>query len=142
MKKFFICITLLILITAFAKNSKAQVIKVGAGTELRSKPPVGLIAKATYRLDFIHENIRASADMMIIPEIEGNIDFHYSFFSNFGFNAYGIGGINLGNQIGGNAGAGLIYGFTERIHGFWESKYIIRSHNPEASIKLGVLIKL
>ena len=129
-------------ITAISEQSQAQVIKVGTGAELRSDPPVGLIAKATYRLDFIHENLRASADLMLIPELEANMDVHYSFFSNFGFNAYGLGGVNIGPTFGTNVGAGLMYDFTERIGGFWESKYIIRSINPEASIKVGILVKL
>jgi hypothetical protein len=142
MKKVFCFITLLLAITAISKQSQAQVIKVGTGAELRSDPPAGLIAKATYRLDFIHENLRASADLMLIPELEANMDVHYSFFSNFGFNAYGLGGVNIGPTFGANVGAGLMYNFTERIGGFWESKYIIRSINPEASIKVGVLVKL
>lgn len=142
MKKFFFFITLVVAFTAISKQNQAQVIKVGTGAELRSAPPVGLIAKATYRLDFIHKNLRVSADMMIIPELEANLDIHYSFFSNFGFNAYALGGVNAGDTFGGNVGAGLMYGFTERIHGFWESKYIIRSIHPEASIKVGILVKL
>lgn len=142
MKKFFCFITFVVAFAAISTQTQAQVIKVGTGAELRSNPPVGLIGKATYRLDFIHKNLRASADMMIIPELEANMDIHYSFFSNFGFNAYGLGGVNIGDTFGANIGAGLMYEFTERINGFWESKYIIRSIHPEASIKVGVLVKL
>jgi hypothetical protein len=142
MNKLFCFITLLLAFTVISEQNQAQVIKVGTGAELRSDPPAGLIAKATYRMDFIHENLRTSADLMVIPELEANLDIHYSFFSNFGLNAYGLGGVNVGSTFGANVGAGLMYGFTERIYGFWESKYIIRSINPEASIKIGVLVNL
>jgi len=121
--------------------AQGQVIKVGLGAELRSEPPVGMIGKATYRLDFIHKTLRTSVDMMVIPEFEANLDMHYSFFSNFDINAYGIGGLNIENELGANVGAGLMYGFTERILGFWESKYIIKN-KPEADIKIGILLKL
>lgn len=142
MKKFFFFIIFVVVFTTISLQTRAQVIKAGTGAELRYEPPAGLIAKATYRLDFIHKNLRASADMMIIPDLEANLDIHYSFFSNFGFNAYGLGGVNAGPTFGANIGAGLIYEFTERINGFWESKYIIRSIHPEASIKVGALVKL
>lgn len=142
MNKFFIGIILFFSVFLFSKNSQAQVIKVGAGGEFRGRPPAGLIAKATYRFDFIDKDLRSSLDMMVLPELEGNLDIHYSFISNFGFNAYGIGGVNFASNFGANVGAGLMYSFTERIHGYWESKYIIKQIEPEASIKVGVLINL
>ena len=142
MNKFFMAIILFFPLFFLFKNSQAQVIKVGAGGEFRGRPPAGLMAKATYSFDFIDENLRSSADMMVLPELEGNLDIHYSFISNFGFNAYGIGGVNLASNFGANIGAGLMYSFTERIYGYWESKYIIKQDEPEASIKVGVLINL
>ncbi len=142
MKKIFVCTLLFFSLFLFSKQNQAQVIKVGAGAELRGRPPAGLIAKATYRMDFIDENLRSSLDMMVLPKIEGNFDIHYSFLSNFGVNAYGIGGVNLATNVGANVGAGFMYEFTERIFGYWESKYIIKQIEPEASIKIGVLINL
>lgn len=142
MKKVFLGIILFASLFLFSKHNQAQVIKVGAGAELRGRPPAGLIAKATYRLDFLDENIRSSLDMMVLPRVEGNLDIHYSFLSNFGINAYGIGGVNMASNFGANVGAGFMYGFTERIFGYWESKYIIKKIEPEASIKIGVLINL
>jgi len=142
MKKGFIGIVLFFSCFLFAIQTQAQVIKMGAGAELRGRPAAGLIAKTTYRLDFIDEKLRSSFDMMVLPRLEGNLDIHYSFFSNFGINAYGIGGVNLASNFGANVGAGLMYSFTERIYGYWESKYIIKQIEPEASIKIGVLIKL
>jgi len=142
MKKIIVCTLLFFSLFLVAKQNQAQVIKVGAGAELRGRPPAGLITKATYRLDFIDENLRSSIDMMVLPEFEGNFDIHYSFLSNFGINAYGIGGVNFASKFGANLGAGFMYGFTERIFGYWESKYIIKKIEPEASIKIGVLINL
>ena len=142
MKKIFVCTLLFFSLFLVANQTQAQIIKVGAGAELRGRPPAGLIGKATYRLDFIDENLRSSVDMMLLPELEGNFDIHYSFLSNFGINAYGIGGVNLASNLGANVGAGFMYGFTERIFGYWESKYIIKQIEPEASIKIGVLINL
>lgn len=142
MNKLFAGIILFFSLFLFFNNIQAQVIKVGAGAELRGRPPAGLIAKTTYRLDLIDEDLRSSLDMMVIPKLEGNLDLHYSFISNFGFNAYGIGGVNLSSKLGANIGTGFMYSFTEQIYGYWESKYIIKKSEPEASIKVGVLINL
>jgi hypothetical protein len=136
---FFIIISIAFII--LTKISNAQVIKVGGGMELRTNPPVGLIAKATYDLDIIDENLGSSLDFMLIPELEANLDIHYSFVDDFGINAYGLGGLNYGNDLGINVGGGFIYHLTDQYDAFGEVKYIIKG-NPEASIKLGILYYL
>lgn len=141
MKKATLIILFLVALSGFYTKSQAQVIKVGGGMELRSEPPIALITKATYRLDFLHENLRSSIDLMVLPDFEANLDFHYSFLSDFGINGYAIGGLNFASNLGGNVGAGIMVNLSERLDAFGEVKYIIKS-SPEASIKLGILYNL
>ncbi len=141
MKKYFIVLLIIVLASASFKNTYGQTIKTGVGAELRSDPPVGAILKVTYDLDFLIENLRTSVDFMFLPKMEGNLDFHYSFLDDFGFNAFGIGGLNIANKLGGNIGAGVQFEIIEDIDGFGEVKYIIKDA-PEASIKIGVLYRL
>lgn len=122
--------------------SYGQNFKVGAGTELRSNPPISMFIKATYDLDFLNENLRTSIDLMVLPPVEGNLDFHYSFFREFGIDAYGLAGVNWGKYVGGNLGAGVLVNIAEeKLDALGEVKYLI-THKPQASIKLGLFYNL
>lgn|GEM_PF-1300713 len=126
---------------AFGQQANSQVIKAGGGVELRSDPPVGMIAKFTYNLGVLDPNLRISLDAALIPNFEANLDLHYSFMREFGFDAYGLGGVNLASNIGINAGAGINIELSETLDAFGEVKYLI-NRSPQASIKLGVLYNL
>ena len=126
---------------ALSLSAQGQTIKVGGGAELRSDPPVGLITKITYNLGLLDPNLRISLDAAIVPSFEGNLDLHYSFVREFGFDAYAIGGANFGTTIGGNAGVGVNIELSDALDGFGEVKYLI-NNSPQASIKIGLLYKL
>ncbi|MFO8235087.1 MAG: hypothetical protein R6U04_06770 [Bacteroidales bacterium] len=138
MKKSIIILVFIALSLASFDKLVGQTIKTGGGFELRTNPPVSIMIKATYDMDFLVENLRTSVDMMFFPDFEGNLDFHYSFLDNFGFNVFGLAGMNIANKLGGNVGAGIGFDIIEDLKGFGEAKYIIKD-NPEASIKIGVL---
>ena len=130
-----------ILLVAFNLNTHGQTIRVGGGAELRSDPPVGLITKITYDLGIFDPNLRISLDAALIPSFEGNLDLHYSFVREFGFDAYALAGANFGNTLGANAGVGVNIELAETLNGFGEVKYLI-NNSPQASIKLGLLFSL
>jgi hypothetical protein len=122
---------------AFAQN-----FKVGAGTELRSDPAISMFVKASYDLGFLDENLSTSLDLMFLPPIEANLDFHYSFFREFGFDAFGLAGVNWGDSVGANVGAGVLKNIAEeKIDVFGEVKYLI-NNNPQASIKIGLFYNI
>ncbi len=141
MKKILFILAITVLFTSIESPSNAQVIKVGGGAELRTEPPAAFFIKATYNLDVIDENLGTSVDFMLLPQLEANLDFHYSFLNNFGMNGYGLAGLNYGRQAGANIGAGFMYNLNKTFDAFGEVKYIVKS-SPEASIKLGVLYYL
>jgi hypothetical protein len=141
MKKLFVIISLIIFAHLIPKESNAQMIKVGGGAELRSQPPAALILKATYNMGFFDENLRSSVDLMVLPDFEGNLDFHYSFLNEFGVNGYGLAGMNFAKNLGANVGVGFMYNIQETLDAFGEVKYIIKN-SPEASIKIGLLYSL
>ena len=130
---------LFIMLLSFSAQS--QVIKVGAGSELRTNPPVSMLTKITYNLGVISPDLRISGDFVFLPGFEGNLDLHYSFINEFGFNAYALGGANFAKKIGVGLGGGVNIQVTEELDAFVETKYIIK-HTPEASIKLGLLYYL
>ena len=141
MKKIKFIAATAVLLLALQLQGHAQMIKVGGGVELRSDPPVGMITKITYDLGVLDPNLRVSLDAAIIPDFEGNLDMHYSFVKDFGFDAYALAGLNMASVLGANAGAGVNFELSKSLDAFGEVKYLI-NRSPQASIKLGLLYKL
>jgi len=141
MKTIKLLFTTLVILLAFHVQSHSQMIKVGGGVELRTKPPVGMITKITYDLGALDPNLRMSLDAAVLPDLEGNLDVHYSFVREFGMDAYALAGANFASNIGFNAGAGVNLEISDSLDGFGEVKYLVND-SPQASIKLGVLYKL
>jgi len=141
MKKLTFLAAVTLLLLAIPIRGQAQTIKVGGGVELRSEPPAAMITKITYNLGVLDPNLRISLDAAIIPDFEGNLDMHYSFVKESGFDAYALAGVNMAHRWGGNAGAGVNFELSESLDAFGEVKYLI-NRSPQASIKLGLLYKL
>lgn len=141
MKKFKFLAAIAVLFLAFQIQGHAQMIKVGGGIEFRADPPVGMITKVTYELGVLDPNLRLSLDAAILPDFEGNLDMHYSFVEEGGFDAYALAGLNIAGQLGANAGGGVNVELSEMLDAFGEVKYLI-NRSPQASIKLGLLYKL
>jgi len=141
MKKLIFILTIAALSLGIQCKSSAQLIKVGGGAELRTDPPAAFFVKATYNLGFWDENIGTSIDLMLIPKLEANLDFHYSFLNDFGIRGYGLAGFNYRTYLGFNAGAGFMYNINDDFDAFGEVKYVIKN-SPEASIKIGLLYYL
>jgi hypothetical protein len=135
----FPAVLLFLVFLSFSAHS--QTIKVGAGSELRTNPPVSMLTKITYNLGLIHPDLRISGDFVFLPVLEGNVDLHYSFINEFGFNAYALGGANFAEKIGVGLGGGINIQVTEELDAFMETKYLIK-HTPEATIKVGLLYYL
>ena len=130
-----------LLVTIFSASTHAQVIKGGLGNELRLDPPISLLTKVTYDLEFLDPNLRTSVDFIFLPELRGNLDIHYSFLSKDKLNPYGLSGVNFSENSGFNLGGGLNIPITENLDGFVEAKYIFK-YDPEASLKYGLLFVL
>jgi len=141
MKPIKLLFTTLVIVLTFHVQSHSQVIKVGAGAELRSDPPVGMITKITYDLGVLDPNLRISLDAAVLPNFEANLDVHYTFLREFGVDAYALAGTNFASNIGFNAGAGVNLEISKSLDGFGEAKYLIND-SPQASIKVGILYKL
>lgn len=128
-------------ITMFSMSSRSQTIKVGLGDELRVNPPVSLLTKVTFDLQFLDPDLRTSLDFIFLPDLRGNLDIHYSFLSKENLNPYGIAGVNFSRMSGFNLGGGLNIPIKKELDGFVEAKYIFR-YDPEASLKFGLLFIL
>mgnify|MGYP006305953151 CR=1 FL=1 len=122
-------------------STHAQTIKVGLGNELRKEPPLSMLTKITYNLEFLDPNMRTSIDFIFLPELRGNLDIHYSFGNDQGVKPYGLGGVSFAVDAGFNMGAGVDIPITEDLGGFSEVKYIFK-YNPNLSFKLGLLYTL
>lgn len=90
----------------FTINSNAQPINLGGGIVLGTdRPNFGLRVQGTYGMDFLLNNLSASAGFtFFIPASPGNttynrwaidLDGQYTFFEASGFNFYAIGGLNI-----------------------------------------------
>ena len=172
MKKLVLKISLIaiLLFAVFVSSSNAQPINVGGGLVIgTSYPHFGLKVNGTYGLDFLLENLTASASFSyFFPSTPGittynrwaiDIDGHYAFFSMDKFDFYALAGINIasyttkwtdvlgdlhktgGTKPGVNAGAGAIFKFTDNLKGFGEFKYIMGKWD-QAEITFGVLFAL
>ncbi|MDX9697507.1 MAG: outer membrane beta-barrel protein [Bacteroidales bacterium] len=172
MKKLILKISLITLFAGafFINTSNAQPINVGGGLVIgTSYPHFGLKVNGTYGMDFLLENLSASAAFtFFIPSTPVNttysrwaidIDGHYKFYSMEKFDFYALAGINItsytekwddflgdvhktsGTKPGLNAGAGAIYKFTDNLKGFGEFKYIMGRYD-QAEITFGVLFAL
>jgi hypothetical protein len=167
MKKFVLKITLITLFVGalFINTSNAQPINIGGGIVIgTSYPHFGLKVNGTYGMDFLLENLSASAAFtFFIPSTPGvvtynrwaiDIDGHYKFFTLEKFDFYALAGINLASystkigtvkdpsfKPGVNAGAGALFGITENIRAFGEFKYIMGILD-QAEITIGVLFAL
>lgn len=153
----------------FSLNSYAQPINIGGGLIIGTdRPNVGFKIQGTYGMDFLLENLSASAAFdFFIPVTPNNttfnrwsidLDGHYKFFEASGFEFYAIGGLNIaayktkttlfgvssttsGTKPGLNVGAGAIYGFSDKMKAFSEFKYILSSYD-QAELSIGVLFEL
>lgn len=134
-------IFIFLVVTIFSVSARAQVIKAGLGDELRLDPPVSLLTKMTFDLEFLDPNLRTSLDFIFLPELSGNLDIHYSFLSKENLNPYGIAGVNFSSMSGFNLGGGLNIPIKNDLDGFVEAKYIFK-YNPEPSLKFGLLFIL
>lgn len=172
MKKLILKISFAFLLIGFIfiNTSKAQPINVGGGLVIgTSYPHFGFKVNGTYGMDFLLNNLSASAAFTyFIPSTPVattynrwaiDIDGHYKFFEMNKFDFYALAGINISNYTykwddafgdlhksggtkpGVNAGAGAIYKFTDNLKGFGEFKYIMGKYD-QAEITFGVLFAL
>ncbi|MBS3771572.1 MAG: hypothetical protein V5A47_00290 [Bacteroidales bacterium] len=130
-----------LVIILFSMSARSQAIKAGLGDELRLDPPLSLLTKVTFDMEFLDPALRTSLDFIFLPELRGNLDIHYSFLSKDNLNPYGIAGVNFSRMSGFNLGGGMNIPITNKLDGFVEAKYIFR-YNPEASLKFGLLFIL
>jgi len=172
MKKLVLKISLIILFAGalFINTSNAQPINIGGGLVIgTSYPHFGLKVNGTYGMDFLLENLSASAAFtFFIPSTPASItynrwaidvDGHYKFYTLNKFDFYALAGINISNystkwddflgdvhktsgtKPGVNAGAGALFGISDNIKAFGEFKYIMGRYD-QAEITLGVLFAL
>ncbi|OFX85895.1 MAG: hypothetical protein A2W99_17215 [Bacteroidetes bacterium GWF2_33_16] len=172
MKKLVLKISLILLFagTLFINTSNAQPINVGGGFVIgTSYPHFGFKVNGTYGMDFLLENLSASAAFTyFIPSTPGSItynrwafdvDGHYKFYSLNKFDFYALAGINISNystkwddflgdvhktsgtKPGVNVGAGALFGISDNIKAFGEFKYIMGRYD-QAEITVGVLFAL
>jgi len=172
MKKFVLKISLITLFVGalFINTSNAQPINIGGGLVIgTSYPHFGLKVNGTYGMDFLLENLSASAAFTyFIPSTPVNttysrwdidIDGHYKFYTMNKFDFYALAGINISNysykidyasipdekysktKPGLNVGAGALFGISDNIKAFGEFKYIM-GINDQAEITVGVLFAL
>ena len=158
-----------VFLSALITNVKAQEIKLGGGLIIGTeRPSIGLKAKGTYDLEFLLENLDASADLSIFIPVsldnttykrwELNVDGHYMFNEISDFKFYALGGIGIvhynreakigvinsttrGTSIGLNIGVGANYNISEGILGFGEFKYGLGVYD-QAELSFGVLFDL
>lgn len=141
MKTIKLFVSTLLIVFALSTQTQGQEIKLGGGLELSSSPPVGMVTKVTYHLGALHPNLRISMDAAVLPELQANMDVHYSFMKEMGMDIFALGGANFQRPFGVNIGSGIHVEMSKSLDAFGEVKYIIGS-SPQPSIKLGVLYKL
>jgi len=153
----------------FILKSNAQPINIGGGLVIGTdRPNIGLKVNGTYGMDFLLEDLRASAAFTIfIPASPNNITYNrwsidfdgqYTFYTMTDFEFYAIGGLNIahyktentfwgvttsssGTKPGLNLGVGAIYNFKPNMKAFGEFKYILSNYD-QAELVFGVLFEL
>ena len=165
--KFIVLMLILSSLTIIKTN--AQPINIGGGLVIGTdRPNIGLKINGTYGMDFLLENLSASAAFtFFVPSSTVattfnrwgvDIDAHYKFYEMTDFEFYALGGLNIasysakttyigtstrvsGTKPGLNVGAGAIYNFREKMKAFSEFKYVLSSYD-QAEITFGVLFEL
>jgi len=155
--------------TLLIVKTNAQPINIGGGLVIGTdRPNIGLKVNGTYGMDFLLENLSASAAFtFFVPSSTAlttynrwgiDIDGHYKFYEVSDFEFYALGGLNIasytakttiwgtttkvsGTKPGLNVGAGAIYNFGERMKAFSEFKYVLSNYD-QAEITFGVLFEL
>jgi opacity protein-like surface antigen len=159
----------IVLSTLLVVKTNAQPINIGGGLVIGTdRPNIGLKVNGTYGMDFLLENLSASAAFtFFVPSTTSvttfnrwgiDIDGHYKFYEMSDFEFYALGGLNIasystkttfwgtttktsGVKPGLNVGAGAIYNFGDKMKAFSEFKYVLSNYD-QAEITFGVLFEL